>query len=61
MRDERRLEELLAKLAERPESRAARTIASDQLFAGAREVRIVHAGEVYRLQVTSRGRLILVK
>lgn len=41
--------------------RAPRTIDSQALFQGARELQIAHGGEVYRLQVTSRGRLILVK
>ncbi len=38
-----------------PEIRAA------SLFQGAREVRIHHAGEVYRLQLTATGKLLLTK
>ncbi len=34
---------------------------SDQIFAGAREVFIDHQGERYRLQRTSKGKLILTK
>jgi hemin uptake protein HemP len=37
------------------------TIDSAQLLAGLREVRIVHAGETYRLLVTRNNRLILQK
>jgi hemin uptake protein HemP len=38
-----------------------RQIDSRELLQEARELQILHGGEVYRLQVTSRGRLILVK
>lgn len=34
---------------------------SDELFQGRRVVCIEHAGSVYRLQITSRGKLILQK
>jgi hemin uptake protein HemP len=37
------------------------SIDSSQIFAGRREVRIVHAGEVYRLLVTRNNKLILHK
>jgi hemin uptake protein HemP len=36
-------------------------VKSETLFGGAREVRIHHAGEVYRLQLTSAGKLLLTK
>ncbi len=36
-------------------------IASEVLFAGAREVEITHGGAVYRLKQTSLGKLILTK
>jgi hemin uptake protein HemP len=36
-------------------------IDSDRLFAGAREVQIVHRGIVYRLKQTALGKLILTK
>jgi hemin uptake protein HemP len=36
-----------------------RRIDARDLFAGRREVRIVHAGREYRLRVTSNGKLIL--
>ena len=36
-------------------------IESSTLFAGAREVRIRHGDTIYRLQVTSLGKLILTK
>ena len=46
----------------RTEDRAPRrTIRSEDLLAGAREVVIVHNGEEYRLQVTRNGKLILIK
>ncbi len=34
---------------------------SDVLFAGSRELVIEHAGEEYRLRITSKGKLILTK
>lgn len=34
---------------------------SQQLLQGAREVQIEHQGQLYRLQVTSLGKLILTK
>ena len=34
---------------------------SEELLRGAREVRILHGGDAYRLQVTSSGKLILTK
>ncbi|WP_240032005.1 hemin uptake protein HemP [Pseudomethylobacillus aquaticus] len=34
---------------------------SEQLFAGARELIIQHAGAEYRLRLTSQGKLILTK
>ena len=37
------------------------TIDSTQLFAGRREVQIVHEGETYRLLVTRNNKLILQK
>ena len=39
----------------------AEIISSDELFRGTREVRIRHAGEVYRLRLTRSGKLILHK
>jgi hemin uptake protein HemP len=36
-------------------------VASDQLLAGRRVVEIDHHGEVYRLQTTRLGKLILTK
>lgn len=38
-----------------------RCMTSEALFRGRREVRIVHAGQEYRLFVTSKGKLILTK
>ncbi|MCG8595688.1 MAG: hemin uptake protein HemP [Kiloniellales bacterium] len=40
---------------------AERSIASVELFAGAKVVIIEHAGERYRLRRTSKGKLILTK
>ncbi|HAD25643.1 MAG TPA: hemin uptake protein HemP [Alphaproteobacteria bacterium] len=37
------------------------TYSSDQIFAGAREIFIDHQGDRYRLQRTSKGKLILTK
>jgi len=36
-------------------------IASEQLFAGATEVQILHRGALYRLKLTALGKLILTK
>lgn len=38
-----------------------RQIRSDALFSGQREVLIEHAGEIYSLRQTSKGKLILTK
>jgi len=38
-----------------------RLLASNELFLGADEVRIAHRGAIYRLKVTSLGKLILTK
>lgn len=38
-----------------------RRLAAEELFAGARELRIVHGGEEYRLSITRNGKLILTK
>ncbi len=40
---------------------ARREITSTELLAGAREIRIRHADEVYTLRKTSKGKLILTK
>lgn len=39
----------------------AKTITSAELFATRREIVIQHAGEKYRLRITSNGELILTK
>ena len=41
--------------------RPPETIASEALFAGAREVQIAHRGAIYRLKQTALGKLILTK
>jgi hemin uptake protein HemP len=38
-----------------------RILSSDELFQGQRELWIEHQGEMYRLRVTSKGRLYLTK
>ncbi len=40
---------------------ASRSITSEALFAGQRELLINHAGVKYRLQMTNQGKLILTK
>ena len=42
-------------------ARAPASIASEALFAGAREVQILHRGALYRLKQTALGKLILTK
>jgi hemin uptake protein HemP len=37
------------------------TYSTQDIFQGRREVWIEHGGEMYRLRITSRGRLILTK
>lgn len=37
------------------------TICADRLFGGAKEVRIRHCGQEYRLRKTRNGKLILTK
>lgn len=46
-------------LASAPE--AVRRLRSEALLDGAREVEIEHQGAIYRLKVTSLGKLILTK
>ncbi len=46
---------------EAPPTPAVKQIASEDLFDGSREIVILHNGEVYRLRITARGRLILTK
>jgi hemin uptake protein HemP len=36
-------------------------ISTESLFAGFREITIEHAGEIYRLRITRRNKLILQK
>lgn len=36
-------------------------ISSAELFGGSREIQIRHAGEIYTLRRTSKGKLILTK
>jgi hemin uptake protein HemP len=40
---------------------ASRRIHSDSILQGAKQVEICHQGEVYRLQLTRLGKLILTK
>ncbi|MCV2421693.1 hemin uptake protein HemP [Paucibacter sp. DJ2R-2] len=40
---------------------APRRLSSETLLADRREVEIEHAGQIYRLRVTSLGKLILTK
>ena len=47
--------------ARAPKVRPGEPIASETLFAGAREVQIVHRGSLYRLKQTALGKLILTK
>lgn len=39
----------------------AKRFTSEELLAGAREVEIQHQGAIYRLKITSLGKLILTK
>ena len=42
-------------------ARVPASMASEALFAGAREVQILHRGALYRLKQTALGKLILTK
>lgn len=44
-----------------PAAALPRRVTAVELFAGARELRIAHAGEEYRLNITRSGKLILTK
>ncbi|HWC89292.1 MAG TPA: hemin uptake protein HemP [Pirellulales bacterium] len=44
-----------------PSPADVKVLHSEELFAGGRVVIIEHAGAMYRLQITARGRLILQK
>jgi len=44
-----------------PERPLARTISSERLFGGDREIGIEHRGALYRLKITRQGKLILNK
>ena len=50
-----------ARPAAAPRAAAGEPIASEALFAGAREVQILHRGSLYRLKQTALGKLILTK
>lgn len=43
------------------ETTPARCVSAAELFSGARELRIAHSGEEYRLTITRNGKLILTK
>lgn len=51
----------LAALSSARPSAAPRRLSSETLLADRREVEIEHAGQIYRLRVTSLGKLILTK
>lgn len=40
---------------------ATKTITTEELLGTLREIIILHAGEEYRLRITSNGKLILTK
>lgn len=44
-----------------PASPADDAVSSEALLRGCKELRILHQGEVYRLQLTRQGKLILTK
>lgn len=47
--------------APQPPRPAVRRISTKELFAGEREIAIEHNGEIYRLRITARQKLILTK
>lgn len=44
-----------------PQGAPFKSISSDILFSGARELMIQHADDTYRLRITNQGKLILTK
>jgi len=57
-----RVSHLAAVAAEQaPQPRAKPRLRSDQLFAGTEEIEIEHGNALYRLRITSLGKLILTK
>jgi hemin uptake protein HemP len=44
-----------------PHHEGPTTVTSEQLLQGRRELLIDHEGEIYRLRITSRGKLYLTK
>jgi len=47
--------------AERPASGTVPVYRTEELFSGASEIRLAHAGAEYRLKITRAGKLILNK
>ena len=48
-------------VAARSQHDSRRRIGSEQIFLGSDEIEIDHAGALYRLRITSLGKLILTK
>lgn len=49
------------KPASPPPAPATRRLEAASLFGAAREIELLHQGELYRLRITRNGRLILTK
>lgn len=47
--------------AEPPPEPALRRVSSEDLLRGERQLEITHQGELYRLQITRQGKLIMTK
>jgi hemin uptake protein HemP len=56
-----RQEQAMGTATDKPAAAAAPPLPSDQLLQGRRVVEIAHNGEIYRLQATRLGKLILTK
>ena len=50
-----------AAVTDKPSGGVRRRLSSSELFGETRELVIEHAGEEYRLRITSQGKLILTK
>lgn len=61
MSDDKTLDDKTGTLATDRERTPPRKVSSEELLKGDRELWIEHEGELYRLRLTSRGKLYLTK
>ena len=61
MSDDKTLDDKPGSLASAGKPTSPRKVSSEELLNGDRELWIEHDGEIYRLRLTSRGKLYLTK